>query len=163
MIAIPLRLPRERVSSLLCDQDRVPLTRRLRLAARTKVWASGIRRKSCGRNLQLLASWGSFGPQSDKKPSSECVEGRIRLLMGRSKQTKMEVWGRSEKMPSFALVCGCFWRFLFPSTWVSIGWPDCQPQEMLRDERIKTGGMFRLQRPFLPAVKKKAYLDDLRG
>ena len=60
----------------------------------------------------------------------------------------MEVWGRSEKTPSFALVCGCFWRFFA----VSIGWPTYQPQKILRNESLKNG--WDDERTFLSAGKK---------
>ena len=72
-IAMVLRLPRETISSLHCRRDRIFLdTARLSIGT----WNQSLdhrdkENKACGQYLQLSCVLGSFGPQKDKKPSSE--------------------------------------------------------------------------------------------
>ena len=81
----------------------------------------------------------------------KCVKGLIRLLMGCFNQMKMEVWGCSEKTPSFALVCGCCWRFLAEQ--LRIYWmAGLSASEGLAPKAKKKTG-YESQRVFLPAGK----------
>ena len=72
-IAIGIRLPRETVSSLRCRRDRIFLdTARLSIGT----WNQSLdhrdkENKACGQISAATCVLGSFGPQKDKKPSSE--------------------------------------------------------------------------------------------